>query len=749
MSEQRRLATVLFADIVGYTTLMQSDEKRALLFLNHFKELVENIIPIYKGEIIQYYGDAVLLTFDSATSGVECAIEFQHAFIEKEIPIRIGMHLGDVIFKNDNVFGDGVNIASRIESMGIPGCLLVSKAIRDQLFNKGDFLLQSLGSFEFKNVGEPMEVFAIANEGIAVPKREQIEGKIKVPEKKPGRKWIVPIFIMTAWLPIEIFNFVIEKYSLDPVLLDFFILIIIFGLPATLIYSFFKGRFNKIAVGLQILNGIVTIAVLFYFLTNPLALNPGKLRLIKLYDGKSSALQSLNSLAVLPFSNNMGDDSQKFLLAGMHDGLISEIGRLGSIRIISSTSSLPYQGTNKSIKQIASELDVDAIIETSLSRIDTLIELRINLINAFPDEQVLWNHSYTTSLNELPNLYKEVTKKVALKINKELRSEEEEKLQPKRVPNPGAYEASLRGSYYMGFLTKEGFELAEAQFRKAIEIDSLFGPGYTGLAGILGSAKQMGYVSGIEVNPIMDSLMNKTYSLDSLDAFILMGMAAQLTWTNYEWKKAEEYFKKSIDINPNMGTSRAYYAHYLMIQNRWEEAWEQMDYAVELDPQNPWVIAFSAMMYFVDGKLLSAAKHSERLIKIAPNHPMATVMLLGKYRFQKNYDLAIVELKKTVGRTRAPRLDAVIDNAYQNKNFNSAVKAAAIYLEDYSKDHFVAPKIIHGLYNMLNDKEKQLEWMLKMFEVNDPNLPYFAIRNSDPIQKDPTYIQIMKEIGLW
>ncbi|MGB5500290.1 MAG: adenylate/guanylate cyclase domain-containing protein, partial [Maribacter sp.] len=428
MTEQRRLSTVLFADIVGYTSLMQSDEKRAMLFLNHFKELIEIIVPKHQGEIIQYYGDAVLLTFDSATAGVECAIELQRALIEKRIPIRIGMHLGDVIFKNQNVFGDGVNVASRIESMGIPGCLLVSKTIRDQLVNKGDFLLHSLGPFEFKNVEEPIEVFAVTNEGMAVPKREQIKGKLKESKKKLSKKWIVPIYMLIAWLVIEVFNFVIERYRLDPVLLDFFILITLFVLPAILIYYFFKGRFNKKALGLQILNGIAMVAVLFYFLTNPLALNPGKLRLVKLYEGKSSALKSLNSLAVLPFSNNLGDDSQKYLLAGMHQGLISEIGQLGSIRIISSTSSLPYQNTKKSIQKIAIELNADAILETSLTRIDTLIELRTNLIKAFPDEHVLWNHVYIASIKELPNIYKEVTKNVALKINKVLLPEEEQKL---------------------------------------------------------------------------------------------------------------------------------------------------------------------------------------------------------------------------------------------------------------------------------------------------------------------------------
>ena len=184
MSEKRKLSTVLFADIAGYTSLMQTDEQQAMLYLNQFKETIEKIVPINHGEIIQYYGDAVLLTFDSAVDGVECSMSLQVAFIEKKIPIRVGMHLGDVVFKNDNVFGDGVNIASRIESMGIPGGILVSKAIRDQLANKSEFQLMSLGNFEFKNVKEPLEVFALANEGLVVPTRADLRGKGKQAKRK-------------------------------------------------------------------------------------------------------------------------------------------------------------------------------------------------------------------------------------------------------------------------------------------------------------------------------------------------------------------------------------------------------------------------------------------------------------------------------------------------------------------------------------------------------------------------------------
>jgi len=198
MSTDHKLAAILFADIAGYTALMQKNEQSALELLNRFKEVLEEITPKQQGRIIQYFGDGCLLSFDSSTNSVDCAVALQKAFSETPaVPVRIGLHLGDVIFKNANVFGDGVNVASRIESLGIPGAILMSKTIRDQVKNQKGFLLVSLGSFEFKNVDEPMEVFALANPGFVVPKREQMQGKLKaVPQKKISKRWLASFILV-------------------------------------------------------------------------------------------------------------------------------------------------------------------------------------------------------------------------------------------------------------------------------------------------------------------------------------------------------------------------------------------------------------------------------------------------------------------------------------------------------------------------------------------------------------------------
>ena len=182
-SPKRRLAAVLFADIVGYTALMQTNEPKALATLNKFKTTLDTQVPAHHGEVINFYGDGCLSTFSSAVDATACAKSLQQAFqTEPQVAVRIGIHMGDVVFKEDNAFGDTVNIASRIESMGIAGSILLSNTVWNQIKNQATFDVSPLGKFEFKNVEEAMPVYALIGDGLIVPKPNQIKGKFK--EKK-------------------------------------------------------------------------------------------------------------------------------------------------------------------------------------------------------------------------------------------------------------------------------------------------------------------------------------------------------------------------------------------------------------------------------------------------------------------------------------------------------------------------------------------------------------------------------------
>lgn len=192
----RQLAAIVFADMTGYTALMQENETLARQKRLRLKEVLEETIQQHNGRILQYYGDGSLSIFSSAVDSVRCAISIQQQLqLEPKVELRIGIHTGDVIIEDEAVYGDGVNLASRIESLAVPGGIFISEKVFDELKNHSDFLTREMGYFELKNVKEPVRVFAIANNGIAVPARGEIKGKTAQPK---NRLAVLPFVNMSA-----------------------------------------------------------------------------------------------------------------------------------------------------------------------------------------------------------------------------------------------------------------------------------------------------------------------------------------------------------------------------------------------------------------------------------------------------------------------------------------------------------------------------------------------------------------------
>lgn len=196
----RKLAATIFADIQGYSALMQKDETQALDFQEKFQNHIHNTVPENRGEVVQFYGDGCLMIFNSASDALSCARVLQDYFIREKIPVRIGLHIGDVVVKSDNVFGDSVNLASRIESMGVPGSILFSAAIADNVRNKSGVNIKSLGFHSFKNIEKPIEVFAL--EGYKIPDLSNLKGKFQEKEKSIKKTWI---YVITALVLLSLF----------------------------------------------------------------------------------------------------------------------------------------------------------------------------------------------------------------------------------------------------------------------------------------------------------------------------------------------------------------------------------------------------------------------------------------------------------------------------------------------------------------------------------------------------------------
>ncbi|MEP7323930.1 MAG: adenylate/guanylate cyclase domain-containing protein [Saprospiraceae bacterium] len=197
MPQTRQLAAIMFTDIVGYTALMGNDEQKAFSILNKNRALQKPIIEQFYGRWIKELGDGVMTSFSTASDAVNAAIKIQEACnVTKDFQIKIGIHMGEVVFENDDVYGDNVNIASRIETLGVGSSILISKTIRDQVKNNSEIQISSLGSFEFKNVEDPLEVFAISNPGLIVPEKAAMQGKLK--KTKPNNSKRITVFITAA-----------------------------------------------------------------------------------------------------------------------------------------------------------------------------------------------------------------------------------------------------------------------------------------------------------------------------------------------------------------------------------------------------------------------------------------------------------------------------------------------------------------------------------------------------------------------
>jgi adenylate cyclase len=200
----RQLAAIMFSDMFGYTALMQQNEQLATAKRIRFKEVLESSVSSFKGKILQYYGDGALCIFNSAIDGVNCAVQIQQILLlEPKVDIRIGIHTGDISIENETIYGNGVNLASRIESLAVPGSVFISEKVFDEIKNQDELIAREMGFFELKNISKPVRIFAIDKLGLVVPSRSELKGKTTQPS---NRLAVLPFVNMSADPENEFFS---------------------------------------------------------------------------------------------------------------------------------------------------------------------------------------------------------------------------------------------------------------------------------------------------------------------------------------------------------------------------------------------------------------------------------------------------------------------------------------------------------------------------------------------------------------
>lgn len=675
MSAKRKLAAIMFTDIVGYTALMGADEDKAFEVLRKSRDIHIKSINQFKGKLIKEMGDGVLAQFDTAIDSVLCAIEIQKQ-ARKQIKekIRIGLHLGDVTFDNEDIFGDGVNIASRLQSVADPGGIYISESIQKSIRAKSTIRTKYLGQVKLKNVNFPVNTYCILEDGLPVPSAAKIE-------ELKGRS-------------------VFYKLSRSPY--TYIILLLLIFANGPWISNYFKTE------------------------------APG-----------------ISSLLILPFDNFTGDDSLEYVVAGIHDALIGDVGKISALRVPSKRTANTYRNVEKSIPQIATELNVDAAIETSVSCYGDSICIQVKLVSAFPEEKQLWVHDFNIEKEQLSNLSKKIAKEISQQIHINLSPLEEQLLAEGKPVDPDAYEAYLRGMAYWELGKKADLDRAMEYFQLASKIDPNYALAYLGISSTWGAYVQHGFLPYNEVSGKQEAARNKALELDSSLVEIHASMGVHYAWVEWNWKKAEQEFLKAIEINTNYPFSHAYYSHFLAIMGDPERGLPHGEISIELDPFNTLYRSVHGQALKNAGKYNEALELLQNLYEIEPDQGIALPALWAVYHEMGDTEEALDIAKKIyILRDNELALKS-LEQGFEEGGYHLAMQRTAEMMILYQDSIYFPSWQIFTLYCRAGMKEEALVWLEKAYEEHDSNMPFISI---DPLfdflRDEPGFQDLLKKMDL-
>jgi TolB-like protein/DNA-binding winged helix-turn-helix (wHTH) protein/Tfp pilus assembly protein PilF len=457
----------------------------------------------------------------------------------------------------------------------------------------------------------------------------------------------------------------------------------------------------------------------------------------------------IESLAVLPLRNLSGDLEQDYFAEGMTEALINDLAKIGALRVISRTSAMHYKGTTKQLPEIARELKVDAIVEGSVLRSGDRLRIAVRLIHA-PTEQHLWAGSYERDLRDVLDLQREMAQTIAQEIEIKVTPVEQARLARARSVNRKAYLDYLKGHHYRNKRTQESLNKAVEHFQSAIEEDPTYAPAYAGLSecyGLMGTVG-IGRKSPRETRPLAVAAARKALQIDGE---LAEAHAALATMHHYEWEwvEAERGFQRALELNPGYPHGHLLYSDYLVSLGRLEQAVAEARRAEELDP-------LSVNMKWHVGYILNfARRHDEAIqqlqntLELDPNYAWAYWILGSSYIHKLMFADAIASLERAVALSKSPSLVAWLASAYARSG--NAVQARKLLRElmELQKQRYVSPAAIGLLYISLGDKDRAFEWLEKAYQERSNSLAYLGVNPAvDPLRSDPRFQDLLRRIGL-
>jgi len=454
----------------------------------------------------------------------------------------------------------------------------------------------------------------------------------------------------------------------------------------------------------------------------------------------------IQSLVILPFENYTGDDQLENMVSSMHSLLIGEMGRLSGLRVIGKTSSKMYRNADMSAKDIARQLNVDAVVEGTVMCLGDTVCMQFRLINTKGEEYQVWSDDYNEAKGKVMNLYNLITRQIANEVRIELTPEENRLLDKTKTIDKDAFDAYLRSYAHWDDLSEESTRVAIEYLNSAVEKDPGWAPLWAGLAQLYGVRMQMGFESPETCIPKITENLNKALRLDPDYADIHFNNAIFGTWLEWNWEKGEKEFLQALAINPNDVMSRIYYAHLLAILQRNKEAIVQGRIAVGLDPLNPLIQALYAAVFMHVGNYDSAMVYVDKALALDPDHFFANGSLENAAYNLGEYDLVFKAMRHTV--LLPDEFMDSIDVLYREQGFEVAYGKVVQRIEELGR---IEPTRMAVRYARLNKFDIVLDKLEMGYEIHDPNMPYITSKGHglvDSLSGNPRFMALVEKMKL-
>lgn len=458
----------------------------------------------------------------------------------------------------------------------------------------------------------------------------------------------------------------------------------------------------------------------------------------------------IRTIAVLPLVNLSRDPSQEYFSDGMTEALITQLGQIRSLRVISRQSVMRYKGTIKTVPQIARELNADALVEGSALREGDKVRINAQLIRASPEEH-LWARSYERQIHGVLDLQAEVAQAIVAEIKGQVTPEEQARLVATRTVNPAAYDAYLRGSYE---LTQYGpsIEDANRHFQQAVAADPGYAPAYVGLSHSYVLLTFFASMPPAEAYAKAEAAANTALRLDDNSAEAYLALARIKPYAG-DWAGAETAYQRAIERKPDSAWVRSSYGWFLTWMGRFDEAHREIHLALDIDPTSVRAMRALGMTLYCQRQYDQALTAFTRAIEIDPDSVLLNDDLGRVYVQKRIYSEAIAHFERARTLTGGEPGGSASGGGWRGHAYALADQKDVAFqilrdLKERSKHSYVSPLNIALVYVGLGDNEQALQWLQKGVEVRDGDVVLLKVLPDwDPVRSDPRFQDLLRRMN--